>query len=585
MREIILDPRPMAKSPMTLPSGFRQGTFILVLYLFTLFVLFHDLGDTALFEPDEGRNAEVAREILLTQDWLTPHYNFIPRPNKSVFYYCLVALSYKLFGVSEWSARLPSAVAALACVVLTSSFAFTMFGFWEALWSGLILVTGVEFFILSRTVISEMTLAFFITLSLCAFQWGRTTDRGKIKKGFYLLMYVSMGVATLVKGPIGMILPGVVIFFYLFHTRKWRLLKEMNLVLGIPLLLFIAGSWYVWAETRHLRELRYFLLEDNVLRFLTPRFHRSQPWYYLFSVLLIGFLPWTLLLAFIVENLWKRPVNDISLFLVTWVVLPLFFFSFSDSKFPHYILPVYPPLSVLAGQSLCHILRDPSGKTSWALSLPRLTLAAALVIVVLALLWPDVLPDHIREPIRQFAPIIPFFLLWIILIIFIVFAFTDWMGVWKKPGALYLSYWLGFVMVFLIAHRVMVTFSETRSSRELAEKTARFICAEDQIVVYHTYLSSLPFYLRVDRPLWVVWSGKEDRVMGSTYVGEKPPGSEGGERKVLFTDEEFLKLWRESRGRLLVFAHAKDVNRLNERGMARIKTIVQSGDVVLVANR
>lgn len=553
--------------------------------LFCVFVLFHDLGGAALFEPDEGRNAEVGREILLTQDWVTPHYNFIPRLDKPVAYYWLVACSYKLFGVSEWSARLPSAVAALACVVLTSGLALTMFGFWEALWSGLILATGVEFSILSRTVILDMTLAFFITLSLCAFYWGSTIDHGRVKRIFYLLMYASTGVATLVKGPIGIILPGLVIFFYLFHTRKWFLLNEMNLALGIPLFLLIAGSWYVWAEMRNPGALRYFFLEENVLRFLAPRFNRNQSWYYLFSALLIGFLPWTLLLAFVVEDLRKGFLDDTTFFLVIWTLLPVFFFSFSSSKQAHYILPVYPPLSIVAGKSLCRILRDRSGRTSWVFSLPWLTLAAALLVVVLALLLPDLLPDHVQGPLRQLAPAIPLSLVWTILLIIIVLAFSNWRALWKKPGALYLSYCIGFVLVFLFVHRVMAAVSYTRTSKELAEKAAPFIRPEDHLVIYHAYLSSLPFYLRVNRPLWVVWSGQQGRVMGSTYVGEKLPVAAAGHEKVLFTYQEFSKLWTESRERLLIFAHTKDVGRLNEQGLVPLKTILQVGDVVLVTNR
>jgi hypothetical protein len=171
------------------------------------------------------------------------------------------------------------------------------------------------------------------------------------------------------------------------------------------------------------------------------------------------------------------------------------------------------------------------------------------------------------------------------LFILIVFALTDWMALWKKPSALYLSYCLGFIMVFLIVHRVMATVSHSRTSKELAAKAASFIHSEDQVVIYNAYLSSLPFYLRVNRPLLVVWSGKKGRVMGSTYVGEKLPGSAAGQGEVLFTYEQFSRLWRESRGRLLVFAHTKDIDRLNEQGVAPLSTILQAGDVVLVANR
>jgi hypothetical protein len=138
---------------------------LIALCLFCLVILFSDLGAAALFEPDEGRNAEVAREILLLRDRVTPHYDFIPRLDKPVFFFGLVALSFKIFGLSEWSARLPSVLAALGCLSLTYVLAGAIFGRRAALWSVLILVTSIEFFALSRVVILDMVLTFFITLS------------------------------------------------------------------------------------------------------------------------------------------------------------------------------------------------------------------------------------------------------------------------------------------------------------------------------------------------------------------------------------------------------------------------------------
>jgi hypothetical protein len=171
------------------------------------------------------------------------------------------------------------------------------------------------------------------------------------------------------------------------------------------------------------------------------------------------------------------------------------------------------------------------------------------------------------------------------LVVLIVFALADGIALWRKPVALYVSYCLGFIMVFLLVDQVVATVSQSRSSKELAEKAAPFIHPEDQVVIYNAYFSSLPFYLRINRPLGVVWSGRGGRVMGSTYVGEKLPRSAAGHGQVLLTHEQFSTLWRESRERLLVFAHAKDVGRLNEQGATSLKTILQAGDVVLVANR
>ena len=145
---------------------------VITISLFCVVILFSDLGGAALFEPDEGRNAEIGREILLLHDWVTPHYDFIPRLDKPIFFFGLVALSLKLLGVAEWSARLPSVLAALGCLSLTYILARTIFGRWAALWSVLILVTSVEFFALSRVVILDMVLTMFITLSLVCFWLG-----------------------------------------------------------------------------------------------------------------------------------------------------------------------------------------------------------------------------------------------------------------------------------------------------------------------------------------------------------------------------------------------------------------------------
>ena len=214
-----------------------------------------------LFEPDEGRNAEIAREILLLKDWVTPHYDFIPRLDKPISYFWLVALSFRLFGLSEWSARLPSALAALACLSVTYALARAMFGRWAALWSVLVLLTSIEFFAFSRIVILDMLLTFFFTLALCTFFWGQREVLAEKRRLYFSVMYVALGAATLVKGPIGFLLPAAVIFFYRFLTKRWALLRRLNLPLGLALFMLTAVPGSVTAESRNPGYLRHSFWE------------------------------------------------------------------------------------------------------------------------------------------------------------------------------------------------------------------------------------------------------------------------------------------------------------------------------------
>src|SRR5512147_1469792 len=202
-------------------------------------MLFYRLGSAALFEPDEGRNAEKAREILLLNDWITPHENFHPVLDKPIFFYWLIALSYKIFGVSEWAARLPSTLAAFGCIFMVYFFVRRWWGEWEARWSVLILATSAGFFIFSRIVIFDMTLTAFITLALWAFYQAAHESEPTAGWGTCALLYVALGAATLTKGLVGLVVPGMIFFSYLLLSNRWRVLGKIRLLTGVVLFLVI----------------------------------------------------------------------------------------------------------------------------------------------------------------------------------------------------------------------------------------------------------------------------------------------------------------------------------------------------------
>ena len=166
-----------------------------------------------MFEPDEGRNAEKAREILVLNDWITPHENFHAVLDKPIFFYWLIALSYKLFGVSEWAARLPSALAAFGCIVMVYFFVRRWWGEWEARWSVLVLATSAGYFVFSRLVIFDMTLTAFIMLALSAFYQATHEPDSTGSWTTCAILYGALGAATLTKGLVGLVVPGIIVFF------------------------------------------------------------------------------------------------------------------------------------------------------------------------------------------------------------------------------------------------------------------------------------------------------------------------------------------------------------------------------------
>ena len=580
----IITPAPVPDGANIATAG-RNAYWTAGVFIFCTWVLFTNLGGAALFEPDEGRSAEIGREVLLLGDWLTPHYDFIPRLDKPILYFDLVALSYKFFGISEWSARLPSVLAGLACLALTYGLARSLYGAWAALWSTLILLTSGGFFGLSRVAILDMHLTFFMTSALCCFFWGqRSVDSGKGRIPF-LLMYAALGAATLTKGPIGLLLPAAVISFHLLLTKRWVVLRHMEFALGIPLFLLTAAPWYVLAELRNPGYLNHFFWQENVARFTTTQFGRGAPWYYFIAVLSAGFLPWTIFLPTTIARLWKQWGGEEQLFLVLWIALPLLFFSLSSSKLFHYILPIYPALAIVVGARVTDILKDSSTQFRWLLPPAAGFYFLAAFLVILVVQWPEFLPDRLRPyiPAAFAATSIP---LVIGMLVALVLALLGIKGrLWRRQKILHAATCTGFMLFVLCAEPIVTTVAFHRSSKLLAEKAASFIGDEDRLVLYEGYPSSLPFYLNLQRPMWVVWSGTKSKVLGSDYVARRRPKPAAGYGQVLFTREEFAALWRTSRERFVVFIDSSDVDRFERLVGAPPRVLLEFADTVLLANR
>jgi 4-amino-4-deoxy-L-arabinose transferase-like glycosyltransferase len=567
-------------SPASLSSSRSDRGSSLALGLICLVLFFANLGGAALFEPDEARNAEKAREILLLNDWVTPHENFVPVLDKPMFFYWLVAISFKLFGVSEWSARLPSALAALGCLLLVFRFADKRWGRWVALWSTLILTTSVEFFLLARLVIIEMSLTLFITLALCAFYSAVHTEDGRTRRLQCLMMYLALSAGTLNKGLIGLIIPGMVCFFYLLITRKWSALSKLYPLAGTLGCLLLVAPWYLWAEARNPGYLRYYFWDEHLVRYLTDEFNRSKGWYYFSEVLALGFAPWTVLFPFAAHHLWRNR-DDGNVFLALWVVLPLLFFSASNSQLPHYILPIFPALAVLTGRTIAALFQNGTinGKR-WLLYLPWTVTAAAILFIALRAFWPALFSGELQKKFPDGG----FFLACggLALILFhLVCIAANAKGFWKDQPGMFNCLFVSMIMFFLLLALLFETGTFRRSANSLAKNVGPAIPRESQFAAYNIYMTGLLFYLALDRPMWVVAERGKATSLGSPYVARFQPVPAAGYGKVFFTYEEFRKAWDSEERPIRLLLNVKMVARFNDTVGILTKELLRADGFVL----
>src|SRR6516162_6663797 len=324
---------------------------LLVLLVVAACLFFVGLGRLPLTEPDEGRNAEVAREMLDSGDWITPHYDTLIYLDKPAAFFWLVAASFGTFGLSEWAARFPSALLALGTLLLVWFLARRMFRNGTGLRAGLIWATSPLVIILARSVIFDMPLTFFVTLAMVSYWLSEASDFRR--PWCDALFFATMGIAAITKGPVGFLLPLLSVSAYLALRGRLRELRRLRWGLGVPVFLASALPWFVAVSMRNPDFPKYAVWQESLLRFATGQAHRSGGPLYYVPVFLAGFLPWSFFLLFAGWNrlrAWRelgRENHRPQLFLLAWVAVIFVFFSISRSKLPGYFLPATIPFSIL----------------------------------------------------------------------------------------------------------------------------------------------------------------------------------------------------------------------------------------------
>ena len=329
----------------------------LPLLLLAALTFFAGLGRGAITDSDEGFYAEAAREMVASNDWITPHYNYEYRWQKPVLYYWLSSATYLLTGASEFGARFWAAMAGLGLVLITAAAGRRWYDETTGLLAGAIVATNFGYFYMARMALPDLPLTFCITLATWAGMVS-TLESERSPRTFVMLAAMGLGAGFLMKGPVGVVIPLLVLLPILMIERRSIALTPIDLVLGFVLMIAIAMPWYVVMWLTHGNEyLQSFFVGDNYERFATSRFNDPRPWWFYLPVVAGGLLPWTPLTLVWLRPITqflrrKRDVHAIDLRLLLWAALPLIFYSLSVGKQPRYVLPVLPPLAILLAASI-----------------------------------------------------------------------------------------------------------------------------------------------------------------------------------------------------------------------------------------
>ena len=329
----------------------------LPLLLLAAVTFFAGLGRGAITDSDEAFYADSAREMVASGDWVTPYYNYEPRFQKPVLYYWLTAAASLVLGDSEMAARLWAAMAGLGLVLVTAAAGRRWYDESTGLLAGAIVATNFGYFSIGRMALPDLPLAFCITLAIWA-ALVATLEQERSPRKFVVLAALALGLGFLTKGPVGLIIPVIVIVPVLMIERRSIALTPSDLLLGFVVMIAVAVPWYVVMWFRHGNEyLQGFFIGDNFDRFATDRFNDPRPWWFYFPIVAGGLLPWTPLALVWMGPLtqWvrrRRDLSTIDLRLLLWAALPLAFYSLSVGKQPRYILPVLPPLALLLASSI-----------------------------------------------------------------------------------------------------------------------------------------------------------------------------------------------------------------------------------------
>jgi hypothetical protein len=551
--------------------------------------------------------AQIARNMLNSGDWVIAHLDGVPYLEKAPLIYWLIAISYRIFGINDWAARIPVAVAGVLLVWLTSRYAAWAFGAGAGFNAGLVLATSVGLFLFTRIQIPDVMLTLTICFGFWAFQ--RAIDEEeKNPRAWAALLAISLGVGVMLKGLIAFVVPTGGILVYLIVTRQifgLQIWQRLHVFSGALIVLLIAAPWHLIATMRMPPYLDFtmhsgpgeyhgffwfYFINEHVLRFLNmryPRDYNTVPRFAFWALHLLWLFPWSVYFPAAVRLSYtaKDRAGRTRLLAVCWAGFLLVFLSFSTTQ-EYYSMPVYPALAILLG---CAMAEEGRWIRSGTFVLGTMTsLCAATICVLLVLVRGMAAPGDISRALQQHPEaytlslghmgdltIQSFAYLRTPLVLAGIAFVIGTIAAWTTRGRrVYLGIAL-MMLLFIHASRLaMVVFDLYLSSRPLAE--ALVLAPQGGLILNGQYYAFSSVFFYANRRA-LLWNGRINNLEYGSYA----PGSPD----VFIDDNRFVKLWS-SAERYYVLSDGEGIGHL--RALAdpsKLRLVAESGGKTLYCNQ
>jgi len=471
---------------------------VLLLALVFAVLWFGALDYRKLTKPDEGRYAEIPREMAASGDWLTPRLNGFKYFEKPPLQYWATATAYTAFGEAHWTARLWSALTGFLGVLVAWAAMRRLAGAYAALATASVLASGALYVAIGQMNTLDMGLTFFLAgavFALSVAQDGRSTSVSR--RWLMWAAWASLALAVLSKGLVGLVLPAATVLMYSLWQRDFGIWRRLHLVSGLIIFLAIAAPWFIAVSIANPEFFSFFFIQEHFQRFLTEMHGRYEPPWYFIPILMVGLMPWTssAFAAVFSPSLWRagqRQAGSFSprRFLLVWGLVVFGFFSLSDSKLPSYILPLFPAVAALIGWHCAEM----------AATTPRHLRWHALMLVPLAIAGLAATPLAMRFASEKVPPALyAQYLPWLygaagVLLALALAAYI--FASRAKPLAALLSL---AAAGFLCAQMIVLgheSLSPSHSAYLVARQLRPLIAPDAPFFIVDTYDQTLPFYLQ-----------------------------------------------------------------------------------------